>query len=161
MYKRQTKIEANPWYNKTLKALSEKVKKAYKNSKRLLGESKVYYKKLVSKYKKLCKQRRRASWKKYKETWQTISDMVKLNNIIQKKQRNIISTFKKDDGSNTDPGEETLNALITTLFPSTTKQINKKYTSANSFSRNHIMSRNEDWISEELTKRGPESVPKE
>ena len=104
--KRRTKIKANPWYNKTLKALSEKVKKAYKNSKRLLGESKVYYKKLVSKYKKLCKQRRRASWKKYKETRQTVSDMVKLNNIIQKKQRNMISTFKKEDGSNTDPGEE-------------------------------------------------------
>ena len=49
--KRRTKIKANPWYNKTLKALAEKVKKAYKNSKRLLGESKVYYKKLVSKYK--------------------------------------------------------------------------------------------------------------
>ena len=63
--KRRTKIKANPWYNKTLKALAEKVKKAYKNSKRLLGESKVYYKKLVSKYKK---QRSRASWKKYKET---------------------------------------------------------------------------------------------
>ena len=93
--KRRTKIKANPWYNKTLKALAEKVKKAYKNSKRLLGESKVYYKKLVSKYKKLCKQRRRASWKKYKETRQTVSDMVKLNNTIQIKQRNIISTFKK------------------------------------------------------------------
>ena len=78
--------------------------------------------------------------------------MVKLNNIIQKKQRNIISTFKREDGSNADPGEETLNALITTHFPSATKQINKKYTSANSFSRNYIMSRNEDWISEELTK---------
>ena len=51
--KRRTKIKANPWYNKTLKALAEKVKKkAYKNSKRLLGESKVYYKKLVSKYEK-------------------------------------------------------------------------------------------------------------
>ena len=38
--KRRTKIKANPWYSKTLKALSEKVKKAYKNSKRLLGISK-------------------------------------------------------------------------------------------------------------------------
>ena len=73
-------------------------------------------KKLVSKYKKLCKQRRRASWKKFKETRQTVSDTVKLNNIIEKKQRTIISTFKKEDGLNTDPGEETLNALITTHF---------------------------------------------
>ena len=52
---------------------------------------------------------------------------------------------------NTDPGEETLNILIKTHFPSATKQINKKYTSANSFSRNYIMSKNEDWITEELT----------
>ena len=61
-------------------------------------------------------------------------------NIIQKKQRNIISTFKKEDGTN--PGEETLHELIT----SATKQINKKYTKTNSFSRNYIMSKNEDWI---------------
>ena len=47
---------------------------------------------------------------------QTVSDMVKLNNIIQKKQRNIISTFKKEDGSNTDPGEETL--FLSLAFPS-------------------------------------------
>ena len=44
--KRRTKIKANPWYNKQLKALADKVKKAYKSSKRLLGESKVYYKSL-------------------------------------------------------------------------------------------------------------------
>ena len=80
--KNKNQSESMVSYNKTLKVLAEKVKKAYKNSKRLLGESKVYYKKLVSKYKKLCKQRRRASWKKYKETRQTVSDMVKLNNII-------------------------------------------------------------------------------
>ena len=95
MKKRRTKIKANPWYNKTLKALAEKVKKAYKNSKKLLGESKVYYKKLVSKYKKLCKQRRRASWKKYKETRQTVSDMVKLNNIIQKSKETLLALLKR------------------------------------------------------------------
>ena len=44
--KRRTKIKANPWYNKQLKALADKVKKANKSSKRLLGESKVYYKSL-------------------------------------------------------------------------------------------------------------------
>ena len=52
----------------------------------------------------------------------------------------------------TDPGEETLNTLINTHFPSATKLINKKYTSANSFSRNYIMAKNEDWITEGLTR---------
>ena len=66
--------------------------------------------------------------------------------------KNIISTFKKADGSNTDPGEETLNALLNTHFPSATKQINKKYTSVTSFSRDYIMANNEDWITEDLTR---------
>ena len=136
--KRRTRIKGNPWYNKRLRILADKVKKAYKNSKRLLGESKIFYKKLVAKYKKLCKQRRRASWRKYKETRQMVSDIVKLNKIIQKKQTSSINTFKREDGTNTSPGEETLSALTSTHFPNATKQINKKYTSKNSLSRNYI-----------------------
>ena len=111
----------------------------------------MYNKKLVSKYKKLCKQRRRPSYNKYKETRQTGSDMVKLNNIILKKQRNIICTFGKEYGLSIDPCEETLNALINTHFPNAAEQINKKYTSANNFSRDYIMAKNEDWITEDPT----------
>ena len=78
--------------------------------------------------------------------------MVKLINIILKKQRNIICTFGKEDGLSIDPGEETLNALINTHFPNAAEQINKKYTSANNFSRDYIMAKNEDWITEDPTR---------
>ena len=63
-----TKIRANVWYTKRLKEMAKIIKKAYKLSKRILGEAHVYYKNLVKKYKKLCKKRRRSSWRKYKET---------------------------------------------------------------------------------------------
>ena len=85
--------------------------------------------------------------------------MVKVNNIIQKKQRNLIGTFNKEDGSNKNPGEETLNT-ITTHFPSATKQINKKHTSANSFSRNYIMSKNKDWITVPKPGKKNYNIPK-
>ena len=73
---RKRKVKANVWYTKDLKELGNKVKKAYKKGKRNLGEAWVYYKKLVARYKKLCKKRRNASWKKYKETRQTVEENI-------------------------------------------------------------------------------------
>ena len=65
--------------------------------------------------------------------------MVKLNDIIQKKRRNKINTFKKEDGTSTTPGMETLDTLIRTHFPKATEKLEKKYNSDNSFSKNYIM----------------------
>ena len=76
--------------------------------------------------------------------------MVKLTNIIQKKRRNKINTFIKDNGGSTNPGQETLDTLINTHFPQATEKIKKKYSSQNSFSRSYILSKNEDWISIDL-----------
>ena len=77
-----TKIRANVWYTKSLKEMAKRIKKAYKLSKRILGEAHAHYKNLVKKYKKLCKKRRRSSWRKYKERRQSVPEMVQLNNII-------------------------------------------------------------------------------
>ena len=61
MKKIRKKVKANVWYTKDLRRLAKRIKKAYKNSIRLLGDSKVYYKKLLKKYRKLIKKRRRSS----------------------------------------------------------------------------------------------------
>ena len=147
---KKTKVRANSWYNKDLKRMAGRIKKAYRTSMRILGEAKAYYKRLVKKYRKMCKKRKASSWKYYKETRQTVNDMVKLTNIIQKKRRNKINTFIKDDGGSTNPGQETLDTLINTHFPQATEKIKKKYSSQNSFSRSYILSKNEDWISIDL-----------
>ena len=114
---RKQKIKANTWYTKDHKKLAKKVKKAYKRGKRNLGESWVYYKKIAKKYKALCRKSRVSSWKKYKETRQNVNDIVKLMNRIQKKKQTNINTFTKENGEPTDPGEETLDALINAHFP--------------------------------------------
>ena len=116
--KRSTKVKANLWYNKNLKEMAKRIKKAYKLSKRILGEAHLHYKKLVKRYKKLCKKRRRSSWRKYKETRQSVTEMVQLSNIIQKKRKNKINTFTKLDGSSSEPGRETLDILICLLYTS-------------------------------------------
>ena len=116
---------------KNHKKLAKKVKKAFKRGKCNLGESWVYYKKIARKYKALCRKSRVSSWRKYKETRQTVNDIVKLMNIIQKKKQTNINTFTKDNGETTDPGEETLDALINAHFPNAVEKIRKKYNSSN------------------------------
>ena len=113
------------WYTKDLKELGNKVKKAYKKGKRNFGEAWVYYKKLASRYKKLCKKRRNASWKKYKETRQTVEDIVKLMKIIQQKKYNKVNTFTRSDGTTTDPGAETFTELVEVHFPNAIEKIKK------------------------------------
>ena len=49
--KRSTRVKANLWYNKNLKEMAKRIKKAYKLSKRILGEAHLHYKKLVKRYK--------------------------------------------------------------------------------------------------------------
>ena len=105
--KRSTRVRANLWYNKNLKEMAKRIKKAYKLGKRILGEAHLHYKKLVKRYKKLCKKRRRSSWRKYKETRQSVPEMVQLTNIIQKKRKNKTNTFTMPDGSSSEPGRET------------------------------------------------------
>ena len=125
---RKIRLKANVWYTGKHKELAKKIKAAYKRGKRNLGEAWTFYKKLIKRYKKLCKRSRNASWKKYKENRQTVNEMVKLMNIIQKKKKNKINTFVKANGKTTDPGEETLNALITAHFPNAVDKIRKQYT---------------------------------
>ena len=120
------------------KVLGYKVKKAYKKGNRNLGEAWVHYKKLVKRYKKLCKKRRNASWKKYKETRQIVEDIVKLMKIIQQKKYNKVNTFTRSGGTSTDPREETLTELVGVHFPNAIGKIKKSYTSKNKLNRQSI-----------------------
>ena len=120
----------------------------------------MHYKNLLKKYKKLCKKRRRSSWRKYKETRQSVPEMVQLNNIIQKKRKNKINTFTKPNGSCSEPGRETLDILIKTHFPKATEKIGKKYTSENCHTRSFIMSKNTDWINIDRTREAMQCFEK-
>ena len=86
--------------------------------------------------------------------------MVKLMNIIQKKKKNKINTFVKPNGKTTDPGEETLDALITAHFPNAVDKIRKQYTSENKFRKQEIEETNSDWINFTLTKEALASFEK-
>ena len=69
-------------------------------------------------------------------------------NIIHKKKRNKINTFKKPDGEMTDPGKET---LISAHFPSAVNKIRQHYSSENKYGKQEIEDSNADWINFTLT----------
>ena len=66
----------------------------------------------------------------------------------------------KANGKTTDPGEETLNALITAHFPNAVDKIRKQYTSDNKYKKQEIDESNSDWINFTLTKEALASFEK-
>ena len=124
----------------------------YEKEKRNLGEAWVYYKKQVSRYEKLCKKGRNTSWKKYKETRQTVEDIVKLMKIFQQKKYNKVNMFTRSDGTSTDPRGETLTELVEVHFPNAIEKIKKSYTSKNKLNTQNIEESNKKWINFSLTK---------
>ena len=73
-------------------------------------------------------------------------------NIIQKKKQDNINTFTKETGETTDPGEETLDALIKAHFPNAVEKLRKSYNSGNKLTKLEIQETNKEWINYSLTK---------
>ena len=63
-----------------------------------------------------------------------------------------INTFTKDNGEPTDPGEETLDALINAHFPNAVEKIKKTYNSSKKINKLEIQETNKDWINYSLAK---------
>ena len=79
--------------------------------------------------------------------------MAVLNKIIQKKASNSIHTLQQDDGTDTEPGLETLKLLARTHFPAATTDIPEVQYSSEEKCRGADLGDMYSWITPELTRR--------
>ena len=118
------------WYNGVHRDLSKRVNKSYLLSRKTKqNEDHETYKQELRDYKRLCRRDRNRSWNRFIECTSNVTEMSKLNRIIQGQNRDDINIFHKEDGSCTEPGKETLSHLITTHFSSSTDVVHIKYSS--------------------------------
>lgn len=75
--------------------------------------------------------------------------MNKLRKIIERNDRHILGQLRKDDGSITEPGEDTLRYLCSKQFPDATSITEPRY-SDKRIKSSLIMERNIPWINKEL-----------
>ena len=115
------------WYTEDLRLLANKVRRQYHNATRSKSQlERMKYKKIQKKYQIMCRKAKRKSWRAFLDTTPDETKMAAINKIIQGKNTNTSSTFIKEDGTATEPGEETLNQLVKTHFPAAVESIPHK-----------------------------------
>ena len=116
------------WYNEQIKQKSKDVRKAYDKAKKSSAPRDFqHYNKQKNEYKRLCKQTRLQSWKKFKEETNSITQTAFLVRLAQKEKKQDIYTLDKEDTSSSMPGEETIKILTNHHFPEASKINRLKY----------------------------------
>ena len=109
------------WWNVKLHKESKKVGKQYRIAKRCKTLTEIIKLKLMKQnFKKLCRKEKRNAWRKFTLNIKETNRMAALARSLQQKERHKLYTLKNVDGSMTEPGQETLNLLFQTHFPSST-----------------------------------------
>ena len=140
------------WYTDTHLALSKTVNKLYiRAMKSKKHDDLVNYKKENKKYLKKCRKDRNKAWKRYIDCIKSTKELARLTKLLHKSDRNSVNVFDSGSGS-TEPGEETLGALLNTHFKDSTETPHHKYNADNSVSINTVAESFEDWISLEKIK---------
>ena len=62
----------------------------------------------------MCHLDKNAAWRKYKESLQSEKEMAALAKLVQREERRQVNLLVRPDGSNTDPGTDTINLLTDT-----------------------------------------------
>ena len=136
------------WYTDDLKSLSSKVRAAYDKMRRTMDvNDEDSYKELQVEYRRACKKARRSSWQKFTADTDSIKKMAFLNKILQRQQNNKIDVLVRADGTSTEPGADTLQALVRTHFPKAVPVPHITYSAASNADMNMILDSLDDWIS--------------
>lgn len=108
-------VKRNHWStNKHVEAKS-KVSAKYKKAKSSrLDQDWTAYKTADRTFKKMCHLDKNAAWRKYKESLQSEKEMAALAKLVQREERRQVNLLVRPDGSNTDPGTDTINLLTDT-----------------------------------------------
>ena len=149
------------WYTEEHEKRSKCVNKLYiRAMKSRKTEDLIEYKKERKLYIKRCKKDRNRAWKRYIDCIKETKEVSRLTKILQKSERNNVNVFDNIDGTTTEPGEDTLEALLKTHFKECTPIKHTKYNSSGNINLREIASKYEDWISLEKIKEALEGFEK-
>ena len=109
------------WWNARLDRESKKLHKQHKIAKRCRSLTETIKLKIMKqKFKKLCKNQKRNSWRLFTSQLKENDKMASLARALQNKEKSKLYTLKKPDGTMTEPGKDTLDLLFRTHFPAST-----------------------------------------
>ena len=136
----------NPWWSKELKDMRNRVSKLYKRKNLSPTTANInLYKETQRSYKKACEKARLNSWRALQQGIDNIQDMNNFRKIIGGNQKITLGTLTKNDGSITDPGEDTLTYLLQQQFKDSQPLTPTVYTT-NTIKRKDIENWDPDWI---------------
>ena len=139
----------NPWWNPTLKKQRNTVSKLYQkqiNSPTMVNINN--YKSEHRSYKAACEKARKESWRKLQQGIDSIQDMNNFRKIIETGNKISLGTLTKEDGTITDPGEDTVKFLLSQHFPDG-QPIKPTVYCGKTVKRSDIVSWKPDWITVE------------
>ena len=137
------------WFTGKLKSHANKISKQYHIARRCnsLTEN-IKYKIMRANFRRSCRKAKKKSWRNFTFKLNNESKMAKLVRILQRKERNSLTTLKIN-GHSTEPGKETLAALYQTHFPASTPLKQTSYTKDRGFTK-YIQQNNDHWINDDL-----------
>ena len=107
----------NPWWNPKLKKQRNTVSKLYQRQIKTPTDSDIHkYRAEHRSYKAACERARKASWRKLQQGIDSIQDMNNFRKIIEAGNKISLGTLTREDGTITDPGEYTVNYLLSKHF---------------------------------------------
>ena len=141
------KVGKSHWATEKHDIEKSRVSSLFKSAKRL-GTSEAWdeYKLADKKFKLMCKNDRNRAWRKYKECIQSEKEMAGLAKAAQFEERRDLNVLKRPDGSNTDPGKETIDLLTETHFPAATDPKHVTYNNRRNLAVVDICGKYKDWI---------------
>ena len=147
-------IRGNHWATDYHKDQKEKVSRLYDDAKRLKTDAAwKMYKEADKNFKKICRRDRNKAWREYKESLQTEKDMASLTKLAQRQERHEINVLANQDGTNTEPGKETIELLTKTHFPAATDRQRVTYNNRRNCTKAELDDKYKDWINPELVTR--------
>ena len=117
----------NPWWNKEFTIQRRQLNSLYRARHRT-EESWQTYKLAEKDYRKACLKAKNNDWKTFLKDQDSIESINKLRKILEKNTSHTLGILTKEDGSTTDPGNDTLEYLMRAHFPSITKLKPTEYT---------------------------------
>ena len=143
----EVSVKGSHWatekHDKGKAKVSDLYRKAKKHNSKEAWEA---YKHADREFKRICHNDKNKAWRKYKESLQSEQEMAMLAKAAQREEKQDINVLKKEDGSSTDPGKETINLLAKTHFPAATNVKHVTYNNRRNLAVAEISEKYKDWI---------------
>ena len=121
----QPKLSGNRWMTRSLKHLHRRVGFLYKRWMRTKVDTDYSaYLSAYSKFRKRCRKEKAKSWQKFVSETKNEHNMAVLTRIAQHEDRKVVNLLRKNDGSISHPGEDTIKRLVEIHFPNA-DEVNK------------------------------------